>query len=96
MTEEIYSWRHDESVHTSSWPEAPIVEDDGLFDRLVAMISKIRATKSTAKKAMNHPVVSVTINDTVTAGLDDLKRAGNIDTVIIEKGLDTVHVVLAD
>jgi valyl-tRNA synthetase len=106
--EEAWSWWHDDSVHTSPWPEAAatLPEEDGT--RVISLastaISAIRKAKSDAKRSMRAPVESVRVvgpSDELRA-LEtisgDLRAAGNVESLELT-GADgdlRIEVSLAD
>jgi valyl-tRNA synthetase len=84
-TEEAWSWWHDDSVHTSSWPVPSESGVDGLLDVAGLVIRAIRKAKSDAKLSMKAPVDVVRVIgsqvDMVDAIRADLLAAGNVTTI---------------
>ncbi|HHW84319.1 MAG TPA: valine--tRNA ligase [Actinomycetales bacterium] len=81
VTEEVWSWWKDGSVHLAAWPEAaPLFEVGGGADpALVAMagdvLSELRKVKTDAKVSPRTPLLSVTVE--VPAGWEAaLEEAG--------------------
>jgi valyl-tRNA synthetase len=78
VTEEVWSWWREGSIHRSSWPDADelsaIAEDDtadagdepvpDVLTVAAAVLGEIRRAKSEAKRSMRSPVASVTVTDT--------------------------------
>ena len=78
VTEEVWSWWQDGSVHRSSWPDADDLRavaeaeaaDAGyepgpeVLGVAAAVLGEVRRAKSEAKRSMRAPVTSVTVTDT--------------------------------
>ncbi|HZA76607.1 MAG TPA: valine--tRNA ligase [Acidimicrobiales bacterium] len=78
VTEEVWSWWQDGSVHRSSWPDADDLRavaeaeaaDAGyepgpeVLAVAAAVLGEVRRAKSEAKRSMRAPVTSVTVTDT--------------------------------
>jgi valyl-tRNA synthetase len=78
VTEEVWSWWRQGSIHRSPWPDANEVrtvagtavaegDDEALAEVLAvaaAVLGEIRRAKSEAKRSMRTPVASVTVTDT--------------------------------
>jgi valyl-tRNA synthetase len=88
VTEEVWSWWQDGSVHRSAWPTVgEVVVDDG-EPRLLALIgdalSQVRKAKSEAQVSMRTDVASAVVHgppddvDLLATAADDLKSAGRI------------------
>ena len=58
ITEEIWSWHHQDSIHRASWPkpEDCPMGDPALFDMASEILSVVRATKTQAQKNMKFPI----------------------------------------
>jgi valyl-tRNA synthetase len=77
VTEEVWSWWREGSIHRSSWPDADALRDSaeadaaGAADEPVpdvlavaaAVLGEVRRAKSEAKRSMRAPVASVTVTD---------------------------------
>jgi valyl-tRNA synthetase len=91
VTEEVWSWWQEGSVHRAAWPdprEALAVTDGGEDGSLAAasgVIGAIRAAKSGARVSMRTPVRSLVVAarrdylDTLMAVLPDLQAAGRVE-----------------
>jgi len=65
VTEEVWSWWKDGSVHTSSWPttdEIPVTGDVDLMSDVAAALVELRGVKSTHKVPMRTPILSARIS----------------------------------
>ncbi len=88
VTEEVWSWWQDGSVHRQSWPSvAEVAVDEGEV-RLLALVgdalSQVRKAKSEAKLSMRTDVARAVISGTtddltvLATAADDLRSAGRI------------------
>jgi valyl-tRNA synthetase len=110
VTEEVWSWWHDGSVHRAPWPDISQLREvaaDGhglVFDETAGVLGEIRRTKTEAKKSLRAPVTEVTVRDeahrldALRSALGDLTDAGTVTGTIqlVEGGDRSVDVVLAD
>jgi len=78
VTEEVWSWWREGSIHRSSWPDADELRaaagadaadagDEPVPEVLAvaaAVLGEVRRAKSEAKRSMRSPVASVTVTDT--------------------------------
>jgi valyl-tRNA synthetase len=93
-TEEVWSWWHDESVHTGDWPVPARPSDAGAGAEVIALasgvIGAIRKAKSDAKRSMRTPVDTATVFApaeslaVMRAIAADLRAAGNVATLLVE------------
>ncbi|MFN2485023.1 MAG: valine--tRNA ligase [Acidimicrobiia bacterium] len=89
VTEEVWSWWKDGSIHRSPWPRSDsirpaAVERDGLLTHAGMVLSLIRKAKTDAQSSMKTPLAALTVrapNDTLEAIAlveEDLRNAGVI------------------
>ncbi|HTY71262.1 MAG TPA: valine--tRNA ligase [Actinomycetes bacterium] len=87
VTEEVWSWWQDGSVHRAPWPspdELPRGGDPATLAAVGAALSQVRKAKSEAKASMRADVEHATVRAPgpllagVRAGADDLRAAGRI------------------
>jgi valyl-tRNA synthetase len=105
VTEEVWSWWNDGSVHRAAWP-APGSPDRSavVYGCATSVLGEIRKAKTTAKRSMRAPVERVLVRDTgerldaLAAALDDLQLAGTVTGSIdlVEADAFAVEVDLAD
>jgi len=100
-TEEVWSWTHDDSVHTAAWPTP---RGDAAPTGLLPLVSEaligIRRAKTDAKASQKTEVTSATIAGPalLEQGLDDLKAVGRIETVTftVADEIAVTDIVLAE
>ncbi|WP_408896396.1 valine--tRNA ligase [Nocardioides sp. R1-1] len=89
VTEEVWSWWQEGSVHRAPWPTvtelgSPAASDGALIDAVAAALSGIRGAKSAAKVKMRAPLARVEVTgpspllDAAQKAADDLRRSGNV------------------
>jgi valyl-tRNA synthetase len=93
VTEEVWSWSHEGSVHQSSWPMTdPLRElagdaDSAILRDTAAVLAQVRKAKSEAQTSMRTEVAAATVSgphaslDRITAALEDLRATGRIGQV---------------
>jgi valyl-tRNA synthetase len=101
VTEEVWSWWRDGSVHTSPWPEpGPLRAATGVerptplhLDAATAVLTEIRRSKTAAKRSLRTPAARVEVADTperlaaLSEVAPDLRRAGAVgDLVLLAHG----------
>jgi valyl-tRNA synthetase len=109
VTEEVWRWWHDHSVHASTWPtlkELPTLEVIGAgstYQPACEVLEAIRRTKSSAKVSQRAGVTSVTVRApaeflaAIAACEEDLKAAGGVATLLTREETElSVEVILAD
>ncbi|WP_205302095.1 valine--tRNA ligase [Nonomuraea montanisoli] len=102
VTEEVWSWWRDGSVHRAAWPAAERgAGDPAVLAVASEVLRRIRKAKSEAKLSMRAEVSRLTVTGP-EAGLvrlaqDDLCGAGNVEEFVLDDGAAfTVEVVLGE
>ena len=105
VTEEVWSWWQEGSVHRAAWPvasELPAGGDPAIVTAAADALAGVRKAKSDAKVSMRADVETAVVRTPavalVEAGRADLVDAGRIATLTIEPtdAEVTVDVVLAE
>ncbi|MDR1263991.1 MAG: valine--tRNA ligase [Propionibacteriaceae bacterium] len=88
VTEEVWSWWHDGSIHLSAWPQpdeaGPPDGDPGLLDQLSTVLTAVRGAKSQAKASMRAAVAQLelagpeAVLEALQPVVADLKAVGHI------------------
>ena len=101
VTEEVWRWWHDESIHSASWPtveefgDAPLAS--GVYGAVHEVLEAVRREKSTAKVSQRKEVLELTIAapgeflELVKAGESDLVDAGAVQSFVYEEAAE-LHV----
>jgi len=103
-TEEVWSWTHEGSVHTSAWPTLADLgspaDPEGLLTVVSEALISIRRAKTDAKASQKTEVLSATITGPAQLedGLADLKAVGRIaDVTFVESDeILVTDIVLAE
>jgi valyl-tRNA synthetase len=108
VTEEVWSWWHEGSVHQAPWPDVSELREaaaDGeplTFDLAAAVLGEVRKAKTEAKRSLRAEVASVVVRDephrlaALQPALADVREAANAAEVSVADGPDLqVDVVLA-
>jgi valyl-tRNA synthetase len=105
VTEEVWSWWQEGSVHRAPWPEgvAPAsAPGPAAYTSAVDLLASVRRAKSEAKVSPRAPVARVSFSgppETIAAlalAQDDLRAAQNIsELVLVPSGTTAVDVELA-
>jgi valyl-tRNA synthetase len=107
VTEEVWSWWRNGSVHRAAWPTADelAVADGGdpeVYSVTAAVLTAIRKEKALAKVSLKIPAERVIVRDTaerlakLELGAADLREAGNVEGLETEPAVGfSVEVVLA-
>jgi valyl-tRNA synthetase len=93
VTDEVWSWWHDGSVHRSAWPEsvtirarAPEGTNPEVYPAAAATLAEIRRAKTEAKKSLRADVERIVVVDTAERIADfeparlDVLEAGRVAT----------------
>ncbi|HEY6707117.1 MAG TPA: valine--tRNA ligase [Actinomycetota bacterium] len=97
VTEEVWSWWQDGSVHLSSWPESgPLRAATGVehpsplaLDAAIDVLTEVRRTKTAARRSLRSPVARVEVADrperraALAEVAADLCRAGAIADLVL-------------
>ncbi|MCU0270900.1 MAG: valine--tRNA ligase [Acidimicrobiales bacterium] len=96
VTEEVWSWWHEGSVHRSPWPEPSTLRtaaDDGdpaVYDMAGLVLGEIRKAKTEAKRSLRTEVERVTVRDSehrlaaLAAARNDVCEAGVAAQLVTE------------
>ncbi|MET1134225.1 MAG: valine--tRNA ligase [Aeromicrobium sp.] len=109
VTEEVWSWWQEGSIHRSAWPTADDLAIETFDGRLLAIageaLAGIRGAKSTAKVSQRTEVTHVEISgdaatlDLLAAALPDVRAAGRVVGEVVTSpgdGALAVNATLAD
>jgi valyl-tRNA synthetase len=104
VTEEVWSWWRDGSVHRAAWPTTAELGtgardgDTALLEAVTAILGEVRRAKTEAKRSMRAPAAQVVVrgHGAARAAADDLKDAGHIEALTFEDGEDAVEIILGD
>jgi valyl-tRNA synthetase len=106
VTEEVWSWWQEGSVHRQAWPqpdELAVADgaDPGLLDAVAAALGGLRAAKSQAKVAMRHELTRAEVRGpgalvaSAQAAADDLRAAGKVVGELVFTPSDDGEVTVA-
>jgi valyl-tRNA synthetase len=107
VTEEVWSWWHEGSIHRSPWPRteelAPAAQqgDVAVLDMVASVLGEIRREKTTAKVSMRATVARLTVVDEpqrlalLAEAEGDLREAGGVVELVTRPGPSEVVVELA-
>ena len=102
VTEEVWSWWHEDSVHLASWPTldelgAPIEHAGSTYQPVCDVLEAIRREKSTAKVSQRAAVARLLVSapeefaEALRASSADLIAAGNIEEFVVTDGNESDH-----
>jgi valyl-tRNA synthetase len=88
VTEEVWSWWQEGSIHQATWPAphdgSEVGADPLLLDAVAAALMGIRGAKSQAKVSMRAPLARVEVTgpqvlvEAASTAAEDLRRAGHV------------------
>ena len=93
VTEEVWSWWQQGSVHRASWPTAAELGDGGdplVLDTAAAVLAEVRKAKTEAKQSLRAEVSRVVVRDSperlaaLAAAEADVREAGHIADLVTE------------
>jgi valyl-tRNA synthetase len=96
VTEEVWSWWHDDSVHLAPWPAAAELEElaagaeAAVYEVAAAVLAPVRKAKTAARASMRAPVARVVVRDSADrlaalgAAEADVREAGHIAELVAE------------
>jgi len=109
VTEEVWSWWQDGSVHLAAWPSPALPElraaggDPAVLATAAAVLGQVRKAKSEAKVSIKAEAAQVIVHgsaaEVARASSGDLRTAGNITELTIVAGSDgelATEVILAE
>jgi valyl-tRNA synthetase len=102
VTEEVWSWWQEGSVHHAPWPSTVDAGagDPAILDAASAVLAAIRRAKTEAKQSMKAAVSVVRIRgrddhlSRIRAAEADLREAGNVATVELSNGAGDLEVLV--
>jgi valyl-tRNA synthetase len=101
VTEEVWSWSNDGSIHRTSWPEVDTdlggvaAEEPAMVDATAAALAAIRGAKSVAKVSMRTEVSRAVVRGPadrltlVERSADDLRAAGRVTGELVFEPANT-------
>jgi len=107
VTEEVWSWWHDGSIHLSPWPAVEELSaaqhqgDVAVLDMASHVLGEVRRAKTTAHVSMRAPVARLTVVDDaerlalLAEAEGDLREAGGVVELVTRPGPPEVVVELA-
>jgi len=101
VTEEVWSWWREGSVHRAAWPTPEELEagdgDPAVLDAVAEVLRHVRRTKSEAKVSMRAEVSRLVVTgetaDLIRQAQDDLCAAGNVEEFVLEHANSPLTVV---
>jgi valyl-tRNA synthetase len=111
VTEEVWSWWRDGSVHRAPWPTAAEIEryiggpdeaGERALERAALVLGEVRKAKSEGKRPLTTPVTDLVVRDTganliaLRTSLPDVESAGYVQALqLVEEDGFAVDVTLA-
>jgi valyl-tRNA synthetase len=107
VTEEVWSWWQEGSVHRAGWPTVAELgggsgTSRGVLGAVSEVLAQVRKAKSEAGRSMRAPVRRLVVSapadrlELVRLGADDLRDAGTVGTLELLEGETEVTVELAE
>jgi valyl-tRNA synthetase len=109
VTEEVWSWWREGSIHRAQWPTVDELtafgsDDLAVYPAAAAVLGEIRKAKSTAKRSMRTDVTRAVVHApaellrSLGPALDDVRDAGRVvgDLELVEADELALDVVLVD
>jgi len=93
VTEEVWSWWHEGSVHRAPWPEPQALRDAaadgefGVFEMAAEVVGAVRKAKTESKRSLRAEAERVVVRDTparlaaLRAAFDDVREAARAESV---------------
>jgi valyl-tRNA synthetase len=100
VTEEVWSWWQEGSVHRAPWPDASLLRDaadDGdpqAFEAAAEVLGAVRRAKTEAKRSLKWPVDSVVVTESshraaaLQGVADDVREAANAASLTVVVGAE--------
>jgi valyl-tRNA synthetase len=107
VTEEVWSWWHEGSIHRAPWPDAdelwPAQQqgDVAVLDMVASVLGEVRRAKTDARASMRAEVARLTVVDSperlalLRQAESDLCDAGGVVELVRREGAPDVIVELA-
>jgi valyl-tRNA synthetase len=108
VTEEVWSWWREGSLHRASWPSTDellsfVSDDVAIYPAASAVLGELRKAKSEAKRSMRTEVTAATVHApaellrALRPALDDVRDAGRVvgELELVEAAELRVDVTLA-
>ena len=99
-TEEVWSWTHDDSIHTAPWPTLDADAPRGLLPAVSAALIGIRRAKTEAQASQKTEVTSAVLAGPalLAEAADDLRAVGRIATLDLVEAeeIEVREIVLAE
>jgi valyl-tRNA synthetase len=108
VTEEVWSWWREGSVHRSAWPDAAMFRaatggDAAVFAVAAEVLGEVRKAKTTSQVSLRTDVRQVIVRDTpdrlaaLRSALDDVRDAARAESIeLVESDSLVVEVELAE
>jgi valyl-tRNA synthetase len=106
VTEEVWSWWQEGSIHRQPWPAAtdlgaPAAADPAMLRAVAAVLTGVRGAKSQAKVKMRAEVASVSVTgpaadlELAERAAEDLRAAGNVVGELVFTPTDEAEIQVA-